>query len=111
MVNFIHITTSDELAAAFELSNTVPVAMLKHSNSCGISAHVKYTLEALEADIHVVTVQLHRDLSDAIASRTGHRHQSPQMFILRGEKVIHHSTHYGIDPDKVLSFLNAPRVT
>ncbi|MEJ7624225.1 MAG: bacillithiol system redox-active protein YtxJ [Pyrinomonadaceae bacterium] len=109
MANFIQITTSDELAAAFELSNTVPVALLKHSDSCGISAHVKYTLEALDADIHVVTVQLHRDLSDAIANRTGHRHQSPQMFVLRDEKVIHHSTHYGIDPDKVAPYLNAPK--
>ena len=105
MARFIEITIVDQLDEAFELSRTRTVALLKHSNSCGISAHTKYLLEELDADIHVVTVQTHRALSDEIARRTGHRHQSPQMFILRDGAVVHHSTHYAIDPATVDSFL------
>lgn len=103
--NFIEIDSSEVLDAGFERSNSGPVVLLKHSSSCGISAHVKYLLESIDADIYVVTIQLHRPLSNEIAARTGRQHQSPQLFVIRNGEVIHHATHYGIDPSTVASFL------
>ena len=103
--NFIDLHSGDDLDAVFERSNREPVVLLKHSNSCGISAHIKYLLESVDADIFVATVQLHRPLSNEITVRTGRSHQSPQLFVIRSGEVIHHATHYGIDAATVSSFL------
>lgn len=79
--------------------------MLKHSNSCGISANVMYDLREIDAEINVVVIQNHRDLSNQIAERLAHRHQSPQAFVIKEGKAIYHATHYGIDPQAIEKLL------
>lgn len=103
--NFREIVSEAELDDVFAQSKTKPVALLKHSNSCGISANVMYDLRDIEAEINVVVVQTHRDLSNQIADRLGYRHQSPQAFVIRNGEVLYHATHYGIDPQKIEALL------
>lgn len=102
-----YVTSQNELDEVFERSNSQPVALLKHSNSCGISAHVFYDLQDSDIDLSVIIVQDHRDLSNAVADRTGHRHQSPQAFVLSDGKAVYHATHYAIDPKRIESALAA----
>jgi bacillithiol system protein YtxJ len=95
--------TLDELfAESFEK----PVAIFKHSNSCGISSHVMEMVDELGRDVHFVVVQDDRELSNEIATRTGHTHQSPQVFVIRDGKPIYHATHYGIDPETLEKAMN-----
>ncbi len=99
--NFITIDSLDTLNMLFERSYHRPVVIFKHSNSCGISAHVMEQVSAVDGDVNVVVVQTSRDVSKAVETRTGHRHQSPQAFVVRDGKAVYHATHYGIDPDEI----------
>lgn len=99
--NFKYIDTAEKLDAVFAESYERPVALLKHSNSCGISSHTMYLINETDAVVNVIVIQEHRDLSNDVATRAGHRHQSPQLFVLRDGKAIYHATHYGIDPSEI----------
>ena len=105
--NFVKIESLEQLDALFESSYTEPVALLKHSNSCGISSHVLEMVSEAEGTVNVVVIQEHRPISNEIAVRTGHRHQSPQAFVLKNGRAIYHATHYGIDPSKIEENLNS----
>jgi bacillithiol system protein YtxJ len=94
---FVKIQSSGQLAELFERSSREPVALVKHSNSCGTSYDILEQLGVVDGEVNIVVVQEHRDLSDEIALRTGYRHQSPQAFVLVDGKPIYHATHYGID--------------
>jgi len=99
--NFTRITSSAQLDALFAESFVNPVALVKHSNSCGISADVLHQLGDVEGNIAVIVIQENRDLSNSMADRIGHRHQSPQAFVIKDGKAIYHATHYGISPDAI----------
>ena len=94
-----YIRSSEELDSIFSASFERPNIVLKHSNSCGISAHILHQLTgSIEHEINVIVVQTERELSNMVADRTGHRHQSPQIFVLADGLPIYHATHYGINP-------------
>ena len=98
---FVNLTTDDELEALLRESFNRPIALLKHSNSCGTSFDVMYQLEEIEGEINVIVVQQHRSLSNAVAEKLNHRHQSPQAFIIKDGRSVYHATHYGIDPTEI----------
>lgn len=95
------IDSLDELDRLFEDSHERPVFIFKHSSRCGISSHVLEMVSGIESEINLVVVQQARDISDAIAARTGFRHHSPQAFVIRGGKPAYHATHYAIDPERI----------
>jgi len=93
-----YIETSDDLDAVFGESFSRPSIVLKHSRTCGISAHIlNQVVDGLDHQVNVIVVQTHRDLSNSVADRTGHRHHSPQLFVLSNGIAVYHATHYGID--------------
>jgi bacillithiol system protein YtxJ len=100
-----YVTSEQELDEVFNASKDHPVALLKHSNSCGISAHVFHDLQDSDIDLKVIVIQDHRDLSNNVAERIGHRHQSPQAFVIKDGKAVYHATHYAIDPKSIESAL------
>jgi len=57
-------------------------------------------------EINFVVVQDDRDISNSIADRTGHRHQSPQIFVIKNGKPVYHATHYGVDPEAIEEAIN-----
>jgi bacillithiol system protein YtxJ len=103
--NLIRLDSMESLDRTFERSLNEPVVVFKHSTSCGISAHLLYQVEAIEADVHVVVVQESRPVSNALEQRTGVRHASPQAFVLRDGQVVYHASHYGIDPRRIAELL------
>ena len=98
---FFNVDTLAKLDALISESYTHPVFLFKHSNSCGISAHIKFQLSSLDTDIHVIVVQESRPVSNAVAEKLGVRHASPQAFVLADGKVIYHATHYGIGGEAI----------
>lgn len=99
------IKAMQELDSLMTDSATRPVVIFKHSNSCGISADVLEQVSELDIDIGLVVVQNARELSNEIERRTGYRHHSPQIFVIRNGEVLYHATHYGIDPLEVVKHL------
>ena len=98
---FTRITSAEELDSLIERSYKHPVVLFKHSNSCGISSDILHQLGEIDGNVNVIVIQENRDISNLAADRTGHRHQSPQAFVLRDGKPIYHATHYGIDPQEI----------
>jgi bacillithiol system protein YtxJ len=107
MANFKSIPGGGNLDELFKESFERPVAIFKHSKTCGISSHIMEMVDEVGRDINIVIVQDDRDLSNEIATRTGHTHQSPQVFVIRDGKPIYHATHYGIDPVAIEKALNS----
>ena len=106
MAKFRSIDTNDALDKLFERSFQEPVIIFKHSNRCGISSHVMEIVDEVGNEINFVVVQDDRELSNEIADRTGHRHHSPQIFVIKNGKPVYHATHYGIDPEAIEDIIN-----
>lgn len=69
------------------------VIILKHSNTCPISAGAYQEMTKLSYPISMVVVQERRDISNAIEERSGVLHESPQVLILRDKKVVWNASH------------------
>jgi len=99
--NFINVDSIDGLDRLFHESFQRPVVLLKHSTTCGISSGVYREVGLVAADVNVVIMQTHRHLSNAIATRTGLRHESPQAIVIRNGKPVYHASHYDIEADHI----------
>ena len=98
---FNEIHDAEELDALFEKSNGQAVIIFKHSTTCPISAGVYQEISKADADINLIVVQRARNVSSAIAERTGIRHESPQAIILKDGKVVYHASHYDVTAQEV----------
>jgi bacillithiol system protein YtxJ len=83
----------DEL---FDRSNKEPIVIFKHSNTCPISSGAYNEIEEVTIPVSLVVVQQARDLSSEIATRTGVRHESPQVLMLRNGAVVYSASHWNI---------------
>ena len=77
------------------------VFILKHSNTCPISANAydQFNKFLYERDIdgYYLVVQEQRELSNYIAEETGVKHESPQAFYFVEGKVKWHASHDDIN--------------
>src|ERR1041384_6808433 len=87
-----HLGDLDQL---LEDSTRRPVLLFKHSYACGTSAEAPDELIAHldeerrhDTEYAVVTVQTHRDISNAVAARLGVRHETPQALLIRNGRVV-----------------------
>lgn len=101
------LTDVAQIDTVLSASSHRPLALFKHSPTCGISAHVNYNLiplvrdETLDANWFVISVRAHRDVSNAIADRLKVRHASPQLIVVRNGEVVWHGSHFGISEQSV----------
>ena len=101
--NLTPVQRLDELEQLIAESEKRPLLLFKHSYSCGISAEALDELvEHLSAptpDVRyaIVTVQTHRDISNAVAARLGIRHETPQAILVRGGKAIWTASHFRVN--------------
>ena len=101
---------AQELARAFE----EPWALVfKHSTRCPVStaAHrevVEFRRRHPSAAVYVVHVVEQRDLSKAVAERTGVRHESPQAIVLEDGSVTWSDSHEGVTADALEASLPEP---
>jgi bacillithiol system protein YtxJ len=104
----------DQLDQLLTESAAQPLVLFKHSYSCGISAealdelvdHLKSD-RARDARYAMVTVQTHREVSNAVAARLGIRHETPQALIVRGGRVIWSASHFRVTAKAVDAALRA----
>jgi bacillithiol system protein YtxJ len=96
----------ERLDELFSESYKRPVVIFKHSIRCGVSAHVFENVMELGKEINLVVVQESRAISNEIADRTGHRHHTPQVFVIKDGRPVYHATHYMIKPDRIAEVLS-----
>lgn len=102
------LTDSSQLEDLKKESNDLPVAIFKHSTTCGISKMVLRKFEReydipqeAEVKLYFLDLLANRDLSNTIAEKFGVRHESPQMIILKNEQVVHNSSHQAIEVNNI----------
>ena len=96
------LSSEDQFSMILELSKEKPVAIFKHSTSCGVSAMAKYQLEEgwdiseEELSLFYLDLWKYRPVSNAVADHFGVTHQSPQLILIKDGKVAHHTSHHGV---------------
>lgn len=98
---FKEIHEVEELDALLEKSNEQPVVLFKHSTTCPISSGVYNEVSRADADINLIVVQRARPVSNAVAERTGIRHETPQALVVKNGAVVYHASHYDVTADDV----------
>jgi bacillithiol system protein YtxJ len=80
-----------------------PLVIFKHSRSCGVSAEA---LDQLREHLSIaspgtryaiITVQTHRDLSNAVSARLGIRHETPQAILIRHGRAVWTASHWRVN--------------
>ena len=108
----------DELDRLLSESHTRPLLVFKHSYTCGISAEaLDELIDHLNAEFEsaggpdpryaMVTVQTHRDVSNAVVARLGVRHETPQALLIRNGRVVWAASHFRVTADAVRKALIA----
>ncbi len=106
------LSTDKDWEELLERSMERPVAVLKHSAACGISAHAFEKIREAEEKgilpepVYVVIIQESRSLSNRISRDLEITHQSPQIIVIKGKKGVYDASHFGIDSEKISAFLS-----
>jgi len=110
IMNWNNLDSTNQLEEIKQTSNVDPVLIFKHSTRCPISSMSLSRLERKWADTNIQAYFLdlisYRDVSNAVEREFGVLHQSPQALLIKGGKVVHHSSHSGIDFDEISSIAN-----
>ena len=108
----------EQLDGLLSESHTRPLLLFKHSFSCGVSAEaLDELIDHLNADIvaagvpdpryAIVTVQTHRDVSNAVSTKLGVRHETPQALLIRDGRVIWSASHFHVTAEAMKKALTS----
>jgi bacillithiol system protein YtxJ len=99
-MNWIALTTEEQLNEIAAKSFVTPQVIFKHSTTCSISSMALNRLERAEApsnaDFYYLDLLKLRSISNAIAVKFEVHHESPQVIVLKNGTCIYDESHYGI---------------
>lgn len=101
-VQWIPLTSIQQLEAIKKESKNETVLVFKHSTRCGISRMVikqfekKFDESMNSAKVYYLDLLSYRDVSDEVGYTFQVMHQSPQLLIIKNEIVVAHTSHYDI---------------
>jgi bacillithiol system protein YtxJ len=101
-INWIPLQDLGQLNEIMNFSNEKPVVIFKHSTRCSVS---RFALKQFEnefdledkVDAYFLDLLENRDISNAIATRFGVYHQSPQLLLIKEGKSVYDVSHSDID--------------
>ena len=106
------LTDQDQIREFKEESKEKTVVVFKHSTRCGISRMVLNTFEKEvdtqaeeEFKLYFLDLLANRDISNEIASHFDVHHESPQMLVIKDEKVVHHASHQSISANDIKEYI------
>lgn len=105
-MNWIPLTTEEQLIQIQERSATVPQVIFKHSTRCGTSSMVLSRLERSDApasvDFYFLDLIRYRNISNKIAEVFNVYHESPQILLIRNGECVYDESHMGIRMDELI---------
>ena len=111
-MNWIPLTKKEQLLIIEEASYQQPVMIFKHSTICSTSALVLDRLERQwqgdemgELTSYFLDLLKYRSISNQISIDFNLRHESPQLLLVKLGRVTYHDSHFGIDYQKLVSYL------
>ena len=96
------LSTLEQLEEINESSRTKPVAIFKHSTTCGISRMVlrqfesSYDIPEDQMDLYYLDLHSFRAVSNEVANRFQVIHQSPQLIVIKNGTAVHHASHHSV---------------
>lgn len=105
--NFFRIDDRATLDNLISVSKQKAVLVFKHSNACPISARAYREMEKLDRQVNLIEIQAVPDLSRALESLTGVRHESPQVILLRDGKAVWNASHFDVNVASVSQALES----
>jgi len=100
-----------QLEVISEESKTVPVAIFKHSTSCGISRMVLrnfergYDLEPDQMKLYFLDLLAYRDVSNEVGYKFQVQHQSPQLIVVKNGTAVANASHHSIQAGELSNFV------
>ncbi len=109
-MNWIPLSTADELEHLIVLSEQTPQVIFKHSTTCSISAVAKSRLDKSNptgnTGFHYLDLLSYRSVSNTIAERFGVTHESPQVLVIINGQCVYNESHMGIMMDDILDHVH-----
>ena len=99
--DFRNLTELAELDERFERSREQDVILFLHDYFCPVSGRAYEEMALVEGEIALVDVAEGRELTRAIETRTGVKHESPQVLILRDAKARWAASHGSVTRESV----------
>ncbi len=104
-MNWIPLTTPEQLAMIQQASFSRPQVIFKHSTRCSISVTVLNRLDRAgsseTADFYFLDLLAYRPLSAQVAELFRVHHESPQVLIIRNGECIYDESHMAITPEEI----------
>lgn len=102
---FAPLADDDTLGDLLARSRDAATLVFLHDPYCPISRRAWHELQRLPEEAlgaaFLVDVSRQHDLSDAVEARTGVRHESPQVLILRNGRAVWDASHVAITAEEV----------
>ncbi|HVZ25434.1 MAG TPA: bacillithiol system redox-active protein YtxJ [Sediminibacterium sp.] len=102
-MNWIPLTSPDQIAVIRENSFQKPQVIFKHSTRCHISSVVWNRLEntntPIAADLYYLDLLRYRPVSDAVATTFSVWHESPQLLLIQDGECTYDESHMAIRPE------------
>jgi bacillithiol system protein YtxJ len=99
--HFKHVADTEALDALFASSAEHPVVLFKHDPYCPISARAHREMSRVAGDVAIIDVAHDDEVKQAVTERTGIRHESPQVIVLRDGKAVWSASQFRITADDV----------
>ena len=103
--NFTPVKSISALDRLEARSEQAPVVLFKHDTNCHISAAAYREMSQLAEEIALVDVSRHDDVAREIETRTGIKHESPQVLVLDHGQAVWSASHYDITGEAVSEVL------
>lgn len=110
-LNWIPLTSLEQLKEIKEQSKTASVLIFKHSTRCGISSMVikrfgnLFTEEHQHLKVYYLDLLNYRNVSDEVGYSFQVMHQSPQVVVIKNEVSIFDASHYDITTINLTRFI------
>ena len=110
-INWIPLTSLDQLDQIEEQSKSETIMIFKHSTRCGISSMVIKRFENMfdesmnSVKVYYLDILSYRSISDEVGYTFQVMHQSPQLLIVRNETAVAHASHYYITTVNLQQFI------
>ncbi len=104
-MNWIDLTTDEQLDNIRTNSTQKPVLIFKHSTRCSISSMAKNRLDKMtetgDAELYYLDLIRYRATSNKIASDFKVHHESPQVLLIINGECVFEESHNGITAEEI----------
>lgn len=106
------LTSEQDVDEVFEQSYAKAIAIFKHSNVCALSQEMHEDVSQLNEDPHYdgriyqIVIQEAPGASEYVEEKTGVRHESPQLIVVKDALPVIDLDHYDISVEEIMDVLD-----